>query len=307
MRLHKKGTSSILKLVFILFTLFLIFSLYTVKNLTSKSELSLDLSKNKDDSIGVIEVKGIIFESTKIVENLITAEKNKNIKAIIVRIDSPGGAVAPTQEIYEEIRRIDKIKPVYASFGTVAASGGYYIGAAARRIYASAGTLTGSIGVIMQFTDLSKLYEFIRINPSVIKSGQFKDIGNPSRALTAKEKELMQDMITGVHKQFINDILKNRKKVIAGNIYDHAQGQIFSGEGALKIGLVDRLGSLWSAGREIHEELKLKGELKLQYIKQKKTKFPISDFFDYVDDAATFLKGIISFSKVPLLLHNTTD
>lgn len=307
MRLHKKGTGSILKLVFILFALFLIFSFYTMKGLTSKSELSLDLNKSKDDTIGVIEIKGIILESNKIVENLISAEKNKEIKAIIVRIDSPGGAVAPTQEIYEEIKRIDKIKPVYASFGTVAASGGYYVGAATRRIYALPGTLTGSIGVLMQFTDLSKLYEFIKINPSIIKSGQYKDIGNPSRAMTQKERELMQDMISGVHKQFISDILKNRKKVIAGNIYDHAQGQIFSGESALKIGLIDRLGSLWSAGREIHEELKLKGELKLQVIKQKRSKIPISDFFDYVDDATSFLKGIVSFNRIPLLIHNISE
>ncbi|MBF0359581.1 MAG: signal peptide peptidase SppA [Oligoflexia bacterium] len=307
MRVHKKGIGSILKLVFILFAVFLLFSLYTVKKLTSKSELSLDLSKDKDNSIGVVEVKGIILESTKIVDNLVSAEKAKEIKAIIVRIDSPGGAVAPTQEIYEEIKRIDKIKPVYASFGTVAASGGYYIGAAARRIYALPGTLTGSIGVLMQFNDLSKLYEFIKISPSVVKSGQFKDMGNPARSLSAKERELMQDMITGVHKQFINDILKNRKKLIAGNIIDHAQGQIFSGESAMKLGLIDRLGSLWSAGREIHEELKLKGEMKLQFIKQKKTKFPISDFFDYVDDTASFFKGIFSYNKTPLLLYNLTE
>ena len=135
------------------------------------------------------------MDSNKIVRKLLIAEEDESLKALIVRIDSPGGAVGPTQEIYDEIIRIDKNKPVYASFGSVAASGGYYIGAAARKIYANKGTITGSIGVIMQFVDLSKLYEYLKFGHKRL-SRLYKDIGSPNRPMTKKEKELLAGTIT---------------------------------------------------------------------------------------------------------------
>jgi protease-4 len=145
-------------------------------------------AKNVKDLIGVVEVKGVILDSQKVVEKLLSAEKNPAVKAIIVRIDSPGGAVGPTQEIYQEIIRINAINPVYASLGTVAASGGYYIAAATRKIYANPGTITGSIGVMMQYLDLSRLYQFLLVSPSTLKSGEYKDAGNPSTLLKEKNE-----------------------------------------------------------------------------------------------------------------------
>lgn len=268
------------------------------------------------DAIGVIEVEGLIMESKRIIELLHQAERQRNVKAIIMRIDSPGGAVGPTQEIYEEIKRIngnydrllegeelaypERAKPVYASFGSIAASGGYYLGAATREIYANPGTLTGSIGVIMQFMDLSRLFEFAKVSPQTIKAGRFKDIGQPNRGLTPEEEDLMGDLLATVHKQFVEDIMGTREGRIRGDIWELAQGQIFSGQEAYDAGLVDHLGSLWNAGRAIHEHLELSGELNLQYFKERK-RMNLWDFFDSLDQIATNL-GLKSPDRMPRLM-----
>lgn len=280
--------------------------------------------------IGVIEVEGVIMNSRATVELLQRAEKDKSIEAIIIRINSPGGAVGPSQEIYEEIRRIDlaydkrmkakgenKIKkskkdkednkstlqgkPIYASFGTIAASGGYYIGAAARRIYSNPGTLTGSIGVIMQFMDLSKIYELARVKQETIKAGHFKDAGQPNRPMTQEEKVMLTELLEGVHRQFRDDIEGPRKKKLKRDLKELAQGQIFSGEQALEYGLVDRLGSLWTAAREIHEELNLEGEMTLKYIKKKK-KVSIWELMDSLESTAKNLSFSSLFKRTPYLM-----
>lgn len=288
----------ILLIVFLFFITLIAFTAYTFK--AYQGEEDGEVISNSD-KIGVIEVEGIILDSKKTVEKLFKAEKDKEIKAIIVRVDSPGGAVGPVQEIYEEIRRIDEIKPVYASFGSVAASGGYYIGAATRRIYSSPGTLTGSIGVIMQFFDLSKLYEFAKINHSSIKAGRFKDMGQPYRDLTPEEKDYMKGMLGGVHQQFLNDIIKTRPKV-KEKMGELGQGQIFSGEMARDYGLVDELTGLWGAGRAIHAELKLKGEFNFKYVKDKK-KFSWGDLLENMEEVISPLDFRSLSQSVPMLMY----
>lgn len=248
------------------------------------------LNKSKNSPIAVISIENEIMESRKIVEMLIAAEEEKEIKAIILRIDSPGGAVAPTQEIYEEVRRIDKKKPIYASFGTVAASGGYYIGSACRKIWANAGTLTGSIGVIMQMADLSELFKWAKYKPETIKAGTFKDIGNPGRPMTDAERAFLTELLAGTHKQFKDDIMAVRGNRIK-NIDDVAQGQIFHGTQAKELGLVDEVGGLWQAGRAIHQEMKLKGEFSLRYLKPQKKKFSISEFLQESEDTLSFIRS----------------
>ncbi len=264
---NTKALFGIFAMVFVFFVILVAFAFITMN---AFNETSLVQKKSNSAHIGVITVDGVIMDSKDTIELLQTAEEDKQLQAIILRIDSPGGAVGPTQEIYEEIQRIDKKKPIYASFGGIAASGGYYLGAATRKIWASPGTLTGSIGVIMEFMDLSKLYEFAKVSPQTVKAGRYKDAGNPSRALTVEEKDMMDALIAGVHKQFINDILKRRANKIKGDINEHAQGQIFSGESAMNLGLVDEMGSLWTAGRAIHTEMKLKDEFALKFIEKKK-------------------------------------
>lgn len=299
-RERSKGIVGIFILVTVLFFIFIVFAFYTVSQLKESSTMGEGLlDKSKSSPIAVISIENEIMESKKIVEMLIAAEKEKEIKAIILRIDSPGGAVAPTQEIYEEVRRIDKIKPIYASFGTVAASGGYYIGAACRKIWANPGTLTGSIGVIMQMADLSELFKWAKFKQETIKAGRYKDVGNPGRPMTEEERLFLNKLLQGTHKQFMNDILAVRKNRLKKDITELAEGQIFHGSEAKEFGLVDEVGGLWQAGRAIHKELNLKGEFNLRFLKPQKKKFSLSDFLEESEDAISLIKSKLETKAAP--------
>jgi len=298
---NNKALFALFGLIFVFFVMLLAFAAYTMKSFTELAGEEKELTHQ--GRIAVIEIEGVIMDSKKTIELLLFAEESKDFDAIILRINSPGGAVGPTQEIYEEMQRIDKIKPIYASFGAIAASGGYYLGAGARKIWASPGTLTGSIGVIMDFMDLSKLYEFAKVSPQTVKAGKYKDAGNPSRGLTDEEKELMDKLIAGVHEQFKNDILKRRKNLLKADISEVAQGQIFSGEEAFNLGLVDEMGSLWTAGRSIHKSLKLKGDFGLKFIKKKKT-MGFIEMLGNLEESISHLnlKSLLHADKSPVLM-----
>lgn len=299
-RERSKGIVGIFILVTILFFIFIVFAFYTVSTLKHSSSMGESLlNRGKESPIAVITLENEIMESKKTVELLLAAEEEKSIKAIILRIDSPGGAVAPTQEIYQEIRRIDKKKPIYASFGTIAASGGYYIGAACRKIWANAGTLTGSIGVIMQMADLSELFKWAKYKPETIKAGRYKDIGSPNRAMTDEERMILTDMLAGTHKQFMNDITAVRKDRLKKDITELAQGQIFHGAEAKELGLVDEVGSLWEAGRAIHKELNLKGEFGLRYLKTSKKKFSFAEFLQETEDTMSYIRSKVESKTAP--------
>jgi protease-4 len=300
---RSKGIVGIFILITVLFIIFLVFAFHTVSTIKSSGSMSDSLS-SKTAPIAVVEVDGVIMDSKKTIRKLLKAEKDKTTKAIIIRVNSPGGAVGPTQEIYEEIRRIDKKIPVYASFGTVAASGGYYIGAACRKIYSNAGTMTGSIGVIMNFMDLSKIYDFAKVRPEVIKAGKYKDIGNTARKMTAEERHLLTEMTANVHEQFIMDIFKVREKALVDGLEGlrrYAQGQIYSGSGAKDRGLVDEIAGLWEAGRRIHKELGFKKDFKLKFVKLKKD-FSLSDVLSGIEQSVKDLGFKVKNQNVPLFL-----
>ncbi|MBP9674262.1 MAG: signal peptide peptidase SppA [Bacteriovoracaceae bacterium] len=301
MQSESKTFMSVLILVFVLFSLLIGTGIYFFNRVQQDVEGEMT-SAHEKESIAVVEVQGVIMDPQKIIEHLKIAEEDNHIVAILLKIDSPGGAVGPVQEIYEEIRRINKIKPVYASFGLIAASGGYYIGAATRKIFTNAGTLTGSIGVIFQFADLSKLYEFVKISFETIKGGTFKDMGGPHRKLTEEEKGLLKKMIERVHAQFKNHILEGRKERIKGNLDEYAQGQIFSGEEAVEVGLADEIAGLWESARRIHKELGLKNKLNVHFIKQKK-KFSVLNLLDEVEESVTGIRERVTFDMVPLLVY----
>jgi protease-4 len=156
----------------------------------------------------------------------------------------------------------------------------------------------------MEFMDMSKLYEFAKVSPQTVKAGRYKDAGNPSRSLTEEEKGMKNKLIAGVHEQFINDILKKRKDKIKGDIHELAQGQIFSGELAKEFGLIDEIGSLWTAGRAIHQQMKLKGEFSLKYMKKKKNK-GLLDLMDSLEEGISHLSlnNLIKYDKGPLLMY----
>lgn len=196
--------------------------------------------------VGVVEVRGTIDRARELLGQLHTLRVDPTIAAIVVRIDSPGGAVAPSQEIHQAILRARKEKRVVCSMGTVAASGGYYIAAACDRVIASPGTITGSIGVISQFPHVNRLLDLARIDVDVLKSGARKDVGSPFRAMEPSEKAYFQGLIDNIHAQFIEDVARGRKLDPAA-VRALADGRIFTGQQALEAKLVDELGNLEDA------------------------------------------------------------
>ena len=195
------------------------------------------------DKIAVVEVKGVITQSSGIIEELQQYLEDDGVKAIILRIDSPGGGVGPAQEIYREIIKIKTKKKVVTSMGSVAASGGYYIACASDLIVANPGTITGSIGVIMQFSNFEELLKKIGIKGVVLKSGEHKDIGSPFREMTPEEKRIMQEVLDNVHQQFIQAVADGRK-LDRSKVVQIADGRILTGEQAKNLGLVDQMGNL---------------------------------------------------------------
>lgn len=196
--------------------------------------------------IGVVEVRGSITDVRDHLKALKRFRKDPNTKAIILRIESPGGGIAPSQELYREIERTASQKPVLASMGAVAASGGYYIAAPASRIIANPGTITGSIGVISYFPNLRELLQKIGVYTVTIKSGSLKDVGNPGREMTAEERQFLQETMDEAHQQFIRDVAQGRK-MTEEKVRAIADGRIIMGETALSLGLVDELGNFEDA------------------------------------------------------------
>ncbi|MCZ6679349.1 MAG: signal peptide peptidase SppA [Candidatus Poribacteria bacterium] len=195
------------------------------------------------EKVAIIDIVGTISEAATTIDEIHQYRDDSTVKAIVLRINSPGGSVAPVQEIYSELKKLEK--PVVASMGSTAASGGYYIASAANEIFANPGTLTGSIGVILQFTNLKGLYEKVGLDQQVVKSGEFKDIGSPVRDLTDEERKLLQGTIDDVHSQFVDAIFEGRQEHLTREeITALADGRIFSGQQALERKLVDRLGNL---------------------------------------------------------------
>lgn len=226
------------------------------------------------DKIGVIPIEGPILNSDPIVSQLVDFKKDKRIKAIILRIDSPGGGVGPSQEIYREIEKTIKTKKVVASMGGLAASGGYYIAAAANKIVANEGTITGSIGVIMQFVQLQDLLQKIGISMEVIKSGEFKDTGSPHRKMSQRDRELLQGLISEVQNQFVEAVARGRNLSVE-KVREIADGRILTGAKAKELGLVDLLGNFRDAVDLAKKLTGIKGDVDLVY--PKKDKFKIWD------------------------------
>jgi protease IV len=198
------------------------------------------------EKVGVVEIKGIISDSRTTLKQLDDFRDDPSIKAIVLRINSPGGAVGPSQEILREVEKIRRKKKVVASLGTLAASGGYYIACGADLIMANKGTATGSIGVIMEFTNVEGLTKKIGLDFFTLKSGRYKDVGSPFRPMTPEEKEYMQHLLDNIYQQFLSDVARNRK-IPLEKLRPLAEGRIYTGEEARQLGLVDVFGNLQDA------------------------------------------------------------
>lgn len=220
------------------------------------------------EKVALVYVEGPIFSSRLKVQEIKEYGKDDSIKAIILRVDSPGGAVAPSQEIYNEVKRVGMIKPVIVSMGTVAASGGYYISAPAKRIIANPGTLTGSIGVIMEIPNVEGLMDKVGVKTEVIKSGKHKDMGSSMKKLDPKDRKILQDIINDVYGQFLSDVASSRKMDIE-MLRKMADGRVYTGKQALELGLVDELGGLEDAIRITSELAGIDGEPRIVTRKEK--------------------------------------
>lgn len=195
------------------------------------------------DKIVVVKLEGVITDPIELQQELKELEERRDVKAVILRIDSPGGAVGPSQEIYSAVKRLKKVKPVVASMGSVAASGGLYAAMGASKVVANPGTITGSIGVIIQFMNVEETFNKLGLKGSVIKSGKFKDTGSPLRPMTDEDKALLQAVIDDVNKQFIKAVADGRSLKVE-DVEKFADGRILSGSQAKLVGLVDILGDL---------------------------------------------------------------
>jgi protease-4 len=198
------------------------------------------------DGVGVLQIEGAIDDSREVLAELRRLREMPWVKAIVVRVDSPGGAVAPTQEIFEEIQRAKKKKPFIASMGSTAASGGYYIASACDNILANAGTLTGSIGVIMQLTNVEELMKKVGVKGINVKSGANKDLGSPFQPLSPEGRQILQSLVDDVHSQFVVAVAQSRGMDEAV-VRKLADGRIYSGAQAKDLGLVDQIGTLEDA------------------------------------------------------------
>lgn len=245
----------------VFFAIFMLFVFFTMGSLVKDKAL---LARG-GVSVGVVPVKDVIMDSKRTLKDLKEFEEDSSIKAIIVRIDSPGGAVGPSQEIHDAILRVRKTKPVVASFESVAASGGYYIAVAADRIISNAGTLTGSIGVIMNMANLSELYKWAKVERYNIKSGKFKDVGSENRPMTPEERELVQNLIDNVYGQFLKAVAEGRRLPV-DRVKPYADGRILSGEQAHQAGLVDKLGGIDVAVDTVKELTKLDAKQKVNLV-----------------------------------------
>ena len=251
---------------------FFILFVVLIFSLGSSNDVSIGGSGGK---IAVIELDGVITSSKKIVRQFIRFNKNDQVKAIVFRINSPGGGVAASQEIYEHVKRVrDGGKPVIASLGSVAASGGYYVALGADSIMANPGTTTGSIGVIAEIPNLRRLMDKIGISFTIIKSGKFKDTGSPYRDISAEEHQYLQQWIDNGYEQFVAAVA-NERHMDVKSVKKLADGRVYSGEQAFQHGLIDTLGTFQDAIDLAAQVAGISGEPRI--IRERQEKLTIFD------------------------------
>ena len=237
--------------------LFFFISIYGI------SRLSPGRIIGEGGKVGVIPISGVVLDPRETVDQIKAFRQQGEVKALVIRIDSPGGGVGPSQEIYRELEKISD-KKVVASMGAVAASGGYYIALGAQKIYSNPGTITGSIGVIMGSYNIEGLLKKLGLKSYTIKSGRYKDVGSPLREMTQEDRELLEGVINSAHRQFVDAVVK-RRKLPREKVIEIADGRILTGEQAKKLGLVDELGNLEDAIEGAARMAGIKGKPEVVY------------------------------------------
>jgi protease-4 len=273
-------TAAVLGVIFVI--------MLTLASFLSGNKRSSTLQVVGIDKVALVKVEGLLVSSEQLVNELNDYAEDGSIKAIVIRIDSPGGGVVVSQEIFNAVKNAKKEgKKIVVSMGTVAASGGYYVAAAADKIIANPGTLTGSIGVKMEFANVEKLLEKIGVKGMIVKAGEYKDMGSPFRDMTDQEKKLLQGVIDDVHNQFIEAVAEGRQ-LPAADVRAIADGRIFTGRQALDLKLVDQMGDLADSIRVAGDLAGIKGKPK---VVEKKKKIP---FLEYLkEESAAWIGDVI--------------
>lgn len=241
-----------------LFVMFFLFAFIAIGSLGDGFDFA------SGERIGVVEVVGPIIDSTQVNKALSRYRRDDSIRGIVVRVDSPGGAVAPSQEIMQAISRAAAVKPVAVSMGSTAASGGYYVALGATRIFANPGTVTGSIGVITQLFDVHSVLDTVDVEVHTIKTGPLKDAGSPFRELTLQDEVHFRQLIDDIYGQFVDDIAKARKMDVE-NVRELADGRVFTGRQAKDLKLIDEIGSMADAVDWVAGKAAIDGEPSLVY------------------------------------------
>jgi len=255
------------------------------------------------DKVAIVPIEGEILDAREAVEAIHRYADNSSVRAIVMRINSPGGAIAPSQEIYEAIRtaRSESGKPIVASLDSVAASGGFYIASACDRIIANPGSITGSIGVILQWMEIKDLLAWAKMKPETITAGAFKAAGNPYDALTDAERAYLQRVVGQLHGQFIRAVADGRKgKMTVADVTAVADGRIFTGEEALSLKLVDQLGSLDDAVAVAGKLAKMSGKPATIYPRKRKP--GLLDLFSDSSESESPIEKILS-RRAPRFLY----
>ena len=285
----------------IIFVIFIIIVIVVSIIQSSRSKVSVEEEVNiaKGNNISLIELEGTIGGSSgltgggvispKDVESLLTEAKKDSTNALIISINSPGGSVEPTQEIYNSIERFKKKsgKKVYVWMKEVAASGGYYISCTADKIIAMPTTLTGSIGVIVNLINSEELLKKVGVSVYTLKKGKYKDMGSFSRSLTDEERAIFQNIIDEAYEQFLK-IVSEKRNIPLSRLKELAQGQIFTGIKAKKVGLIDDVGDLEDTVALVKKDLNLKGEPKIISHKKRRTFFSL-------------LENVLPYTQIDLL------
>src|SRR5436853_7546961 len=230
------------------------------------------LSSSFGDKIGVVDLDGVILSPNPVVQQLKKFADEDDIKAIILHVNSPGGGVAASEEIYREVKRIrdDKKKRIVASIESVGASGAYYVSSATNKIYADKGSIVGSIGVIAEWVNYGDLLHWAKLKDITMKAGEFKDTGSPTRDMTPAEKEYLQSLIDDMHTQFIQAVADGRKTKF-DDIKAIANGKVWTGEQALSMKLIDQVGDFQAAVDDTARSVGIKGELVLVHPERDRT------------------------------------
>ena len=250
--------------------------------------------------IGVVELEGVIVSPKQVVKQLKAFADDDSIKAIVIHVNSPGGGVAASEEIYREVKRIrdEKKKRIVASIETVGASGAYYVASATNKIYADKGSIVGSIGVIAEWVNYEELLKWAKLHAITMKAGEFKDTGSPTREMTPAEREYFQGMIDDMHSQFIQAVADGRHEKV-DDIRAIANGKVWTGEQALPLKLVDQLSDFEGAIKDTARAVNISGEPSLVWPPKERRPtlidFLFGDVSDYLPSREKLLEQQVGF------------